>query len=396
MPGSRIRSRAVRTDGGAHLAVADEGAIVSRLRLLVIGIGANIWPFHQRGVDAIGATVVGVTDARHEAATTSAAELGCRSVDTVDELLGIEADVAVILAPHPFHADLAIRCLEAGLDVLCEKPISENVADADRMVQAARETGRLLALAFQQRTRAEVVRARQVVAEGSIGEIQRVEVLATWPRRHSYFETGPWRATWQGEGGGILVNQGQHDLDLLCHLAGAPSSVVGRTSATFHGNETEDTATALLGWANGAAGTVHVSTAEDDEPQRIEITGTSGRIRIRPGRLEIWRMTLDMRTWAASPGDPYERPTATGPEVYEGGGGTHREIYQNLAAAIDAGAPLVASGDDALAAIELANAITYSSAMGREVSLPLDRVGYADLLDRLRSSARAGVASEMR
>ena len=369
---------------------------MSELRLAVIGVGANIWPFHARGIDAIGARVVGVMDARPSAAQARALELGCPAADTLDDLLRIDADAAVILAPHPSHALLAIRCLEAGLHVLCEKPLSDSVVDADRMVLAARRAGRLLAVAFQQRTRSEVVTARCLVAGGSIGEVQRVDVLATWPRRHAYFATGPWRATWLGEGGGILVNQGQHDLDLLCHLAGSPSTVVGRTSTAFHGNETEDTATALLGWPNGASGTVHVSTAEDDEPQRIEITGTGGRIRIRPGRLEVWRASEDMRAWAASPGDPYERPSASGPEVHEGDGGTHLEVYLNLAAALEAGEPLVASGDDALAAIELANAITLSSALGREVSFPLDRSAYADLLDRLRTNSRASVPGYLR
>jgi predicted dehydrogenase len=120
--------------------------------------------------------------------------------------------------------------------------------------------------------------------------------VATWPRRTSYFATAPWRGTWRGEGGGILINQGQHNLDTLCFVADQPSAVTAITRNAIHPTETEDTAHAMLRWANGAVGGVHLSSAEVDVPMRIEVTGTAGRLRVLPGRLEAYRNDMDSAT----------------------------------------------------------------------------------------------------
>jgi predicted dehydrogenase len=169
----------------------------------------------------------------------------------------------------------------------------------------------------------------------------------------------------------VLVNQGPHDLDLLCLLAGLPAVVKARTRTALHPIETEDTVAALLEWESGALGSLHLSTAEADEPQRIELTGTAGRLRLRPGRLEVWRNALDMRAWANGPGDPYEPPAVDGPEVFTGEPPSHVALYRNFVAALEGAESLVASGASALAEVELANALLLSGRLGREVRLPL-------------------------
>src|SRR5262249_11675292 len=158
--------------------------------------------------------------------------LGAEACVSLDELLGYGADLAVVLVPHRAHADVVEQCLARGHNVLVEKPLAVSPAEAYRMSAVADK--KLLAVAYQQRTRTEVLRARQVVRCGGLGRIQRVDLLATWPRRTSYFQTAPWRGTWSGEGGGVLVNQGQHDLDVLCFVAGVPSAVVARTATVIH------------------------------------------------------------------------------------------------------------------------------------------------------------------
>jgi predicted dehydrogenase len=228
-----------------------------------------------------------------------------------------------------------------------------------------------------------------VVDSGSLGELRRLDVLATWPRRSSYFRTAPWRATWAGEGGGIVINQGQHDLDLACWLAGPPQAVFAKTSSAMHGLEVEDTALALLEWPSGAMGTVRLSTAEHDERQRMEATFTQGRLRITPGRLELRRDEVDFRDYADDGGDPYAAPASGPVEVIPGGGGTHVELYRNLARAIAGEEALLAPGHEAAGAVELANAIVMSAELGREVRLPLDRERYARLLHDLRQPAAA-------
>ncbi|MBO0684996.1 MAG: Gfo/Idh/MocA family oxidoreductase, partial [Candidatus Dormibacteraeota bacterium] len=233
---------------------------VPPLRVVVAGAGASIFAAHRRGLAAIAATVVGVQDTDWDRACRVAGEFGCPAHRDVAGLLAEPADLAVITAPHPAHAELALASLRAGRHVLVEKPIAVQVAEADAMVAEADRCGLVLAVAFQQRTRPEVREARRLVGEGFLGELQRADLLGTWPRRHSYFETAPWRGSWRREGGGVLVNQGQHDLDLLCHLAGAPARVAGWTRTRLHPVETEDTAEAMLEWAGGALGSIHIST----------------------------------------------------------------------------------------------------------------------------------------
>jgi predicted dehydrogenase len=359
------------------------------LRVVVLGAGANVWQLHEPALRDIGAEVVAVHDVDQVAAQRVAATLGCAVAADLGELLRHDADLAVVMTSHVHHAELAIACLRAGRHVLVEKPMAVTAGEADAMVAEAARAGRLLAVTVQQRTRGEVRIAKRLLDTGSLGELQRFDALATWPRRSSYFRTAPWRATWAGEGGGILINQGQHDLDLLCWLAGPPATVVARTSSAMHGREVEDTATALLEWPGGATGTVRLSTAEHDERQRIEATFTGGRLRLTLCRLELRRSEVDFREYAAADGDPYAPPATGSVEVIPGGGGTHVEIYRNVARALAGEEALLSPGHEAAAAVELANAIVMSAQLRMEVRLPLDRERYARLLHDLRQPAAA-------
>ena len=329
--------------------------------------------------------MVGVHDVDHERACLVAEELGCPAYEDVATLLRAGADVAVILTPHPFHADQTVECLRAGHHVLVEKPIADEVAAADRMVAEAERAGLLLAVALQHRSRREVVEARRLIADGALGELQHLSLLATWPRPAAYFALAPWRGTWRGEGGGILINQGQHDLDLLCHLAGGPPArVVGWTRARLHAIEVEDTGDALAEWPDGAAGSIHISTAEANEDQRIEVVGTGGRLRVRRGRLEVYRNAVDFREYAATAANAYEPPAVEAMPPLEGGDGGHVAVYRNLVAAMAGTEPLLAPGREGAWPLELANAIVLSAATNAEVRLPLDRAAYSDLLARRR------------
>jgi predicted dehydrogenase len=359
---------------------------MSGLRVVVIGAGANVCRLHLWGISAIGATVVAVQDADDARARTTAAVLGCAAEPSVEALLKHDADLAVILAPHPFHAELAVACLRAGRHVLVEKPIAVTPAEADLMCAAARATGRRLAVAFQQRTRTEVIKARELISKGALGIVHRVELVSSWPRRSSYFNTAPWRGSWRGEGGGILINQGQHDLDLLCHLAGAPAAVTARTRTMIQPVPTEDTVAALAEWPDGALGSISITSAAADETQRIEITGSTGRLRLRPGRLRLWRNRNDFREYWASDGDPYEAPEQAPTAGWDGTGGTHVELYQNVAAALSEVDPWVASGEDAAQALELAAALIMSGQTQHRVELPVDREAYTTMLSALRAN----------
>jgi predicted dehydrogenase len=363
---------------------------MSGVRAVVIGAGANVARSHLRALEAIGADVVGLYDVHRERLEAVAETSGHRAFTDLGDLLKQPVDLAIVVAPHPFHADLALDCLEAGLHVLVEKPIADQVAQADRMRTEAERRGRILAVALQHRARPDVQAARRLIRSGAIGEIQRADLLATWPRRATYFQVAPWRGTWRGEGGGILLNQGQHDLDVLFHLVGVPHRVMGWTRTRVHAIETEDTAVALVEWDSGAIGSIHLSTCEADQSQRIELTGTAGRLRLSMGRLEVVRNSVDFRDFVASPGDAFGQPETgiweTVEDVAQPLLDGHTAVYRNLVQALSGKSALLAPASEAITALEVANAIALSSATSAEVTLPLDRGAYAAFLAARRVS----------
>ena len=360
-------------------------------RFAVIGVGANVFNMHAPALRSADIEIVGVCDVNLQAAERQAEHLGCPYFADHRELLAaVHPDAAAILAPHPFHPSIAIDCLAAGAHVLVEKPIAVHVAEADRMIDAARQAGRLLAVNLQHRTRGEVRTARQLIESGRLGQIQRVEMVAIWTRTASYYAQAGWRGTWQGEGGGVLMNQSPHTLDLICHLIGQPSRVVAWNRTLFHAIETEDTSLAMLEWADGALGTLLVSTAQAGEPERLEIGGTRGVLQLSRGGLQLMAADTDLRTFLAESPDPFGKPVLEPQHVtLEPGSGDHAAIYANFLDAIAHGTPLVADGAEGRMSLELANALIYSSMTNTQVTLPLDRAAYRQLLDELRRGALA-------
>jgi predicted dehydrogenase len=361
---------------------------MSSLRAVILGAGGTVAQSHIKAINATGGEVAAVQDVVPERAEQVAEQVGSRAVVDLDEALRVPADMVAVTAPHPVHAPLVIAALEAGRHVLVEKPIADGVEQADEMLDAARRTGRLLGVALQHRTRREVQAALSFVRSSGLGQLQRVDLIGNWPRRRSYFTVAPWRGTWRGEGGGVLINQGQHDLDLLTFLAGPPSRVVGWTRTRIHSIETEDTAVAMLEWSSGAVGSLHLSTCEVDESQRLEMTGTAGRLRLLHSGLDTVRNEMDFRVFIDTPGSPFGGPAALPAEHTEGGPLDHTLIYRNFAEAIAGREPLIAPAEDGVATLELANAVVYSSAIGEPVTLPLDRGAYSDFLREKRNSAQ--------
>ena len=363
-------------------------------RVVAIAAGSHIFgAAHAPALEDAGAEVVGLYDLHRPGAEATAEGRGWPVVDTLDELLALDADLAVIASPHPLHAELAERALAAGMHVLVEKPLAARPSEARRIAEAARAAGRVVAVALQHRFRAEVVAARSIVATGGIGDLQRAVVVATYPKRASYYTAAPWRGTWAGEGGGVLLNQGQHDLDTLVHVAGMPSRVVGMARTRVLPIETEDTVEAMLEWSAGAVGSVHVTSAASDPPNRIELHGTRGSLRILPGALEVTRHPEDFREFSAAEGgafDPYPRGETL---TQTGGGGTHAEIYADLFAALADGSAPRATAEDAIPALDLTAAIILSSERDAAVALPLDVAAYDVLLDHHVSAATAGATA---
>lgn len=363
----------------------------SPLRHVIVGIGAGILSAHLPALQQLSTmTVVGGSDVNSTIGAARAQELGCPFfADHRQMLAATQPDVTVILTPHPFHAAISIDALKAGSHVLVEKPMAVQVREADAMIAAAQQNQRLLAVNFQQRFRPEVEAARHLIMSGRLGEIQRVTQVEPWLRTVAYYKSAGWRGTWQGEGGGVLMNQAPHSLDLLCHLVGLPKRVVAWNRTLRHSIEVEDTSMAMLEWANGALGTIFFSTAEAG-PRRIEIVGTGGILTIHEdGTLRFQRYEPDLVEHIVHSPERFAAPAIVDEPITLGHGlGKHIEVYQDFHRALREGTPVRADGVEGRMSLELANAIIYSSYTGAPVELPLDRAGYAALLAELQAGTR--------
>lgn len=356
------------------------------LRYALIGVGAGILNSHRPVLALPMVDLVAVSDINVAKGQQRAEELHCAFYRDYQQMLTeTRPDVVVLLTPPFLHASMAVDCFAAGCHVLTEKPMAIQVAEADTMIEAAQSSQRLLGVIFQHRFRPEIMAARQLLQKGQLGKIQRVELTAVWTRPTSYYALAPWRATWSGEGGGVVTNQASHNLDLLCYLLGSPKRVFAWTRRLLHQIETEDTIHALLEWPEGALGSLHISTAEADEPERLKIVGTKGLLEIGRGKLSVQALDLDMDEYARETQNPYAQPERT-PTVIalESGKGDHIAVYRQFHEAIFAHTREYCTGEQARQELELANAIIYSSYQHCEVELPLDRPAYASLLADLQ------------
>jgi predicted dehydrogenase len=368
------------------------GEHMPRLRYALIGAGASIISHHLEALACLpGSQIVGMADVNAEPGAQHAAQVGCPFFLDHRKLLAVlTPDVVVICTPHPLHGSLALDCFAAGAHVLVEKPIAVEVAEAEMMIAAADAAGRLLAVNFQERFRPAVEAAHQLIAAGELGKLGRVLCVEPWFRTAAYYRTATWRGTWSGEGGGVLMNQAPHTLDRLCYLAGSPATVWGWTRTLRHAIETEDTAQAMLVYPNGAPGYLEVSTLEAGTPPQMQIVGDLMALEFRGETLHISRFTPSLSAFSANSSEKFAAPPTRveryePPEGVAAGGEGHLAVHRDLREAILTGRAPRCDGRDALASLELANAITLSSFTGQPTSLPLDRSAYSALLADLRA-----------
>lgn len=362
------------------------------LRYVGIGVAGAVFPSHRDAIQATGGELVAVCDVNAEAGQARADEYGCAFYTDHETMLRQEnPDIAIIATPHPFHKKLAEDCLNFGCDVLVEKPLAVTMEEADAMVETARETGKTLAVNFQQRFRPEIRAAKKVLDEDRLGKILRVELVAVWNRTPAYYRSGGWRGTWRGEGGGILMNQAPHDLDLLCFLLGAPSRVLALTRTLLHDISVEDTAQAVVEWESGALGSLHFSTAEAGLPWKLDVLGTRGLLQIGSGSATLGTFEEDLRdAMQSTKASAIEPPMTAQALKLEDGAGDHRAVHRNFVAARRGDEPLSCDGDEARCSLQLANAMILSSYREKPVTLPIDRREYSQLLQELRESERDG------
>jgi len=301
-------------------------------------------------------------------------------------------DAVIIATPHYQHTSLGIAALKEGLHVMVEKPISAHKADAERLIAAHRARPELVfAGMFQLRAEPRYLKIRNLLQSGELGQVIRMSwIMTDWFRTEAYYASGGWRATWKGEGGGVLLNQCLHNLDVLQWLLGMPSMVRGFCQlGRFHEIEVEDNVTAYLEFPNGASGTFVSSTGEAPGTNRFEIAGTRGKLVLENNRLLFTRNESDALQFSKTAKLGFAKPDVWNVEIpFENAANGHAILIQNFVNAILQQEPLIAPGAEGIHSVELANVILYSSLLAQDVKLPMDGVAYERKLNELIASSK--------
>jgi predicted dehydrogenase len=328
-------------------------------------------------------------------ATSSPAKMekhkSVRVFQTAEELINSGAVDAVIIAtPHYSHTTQGVAALKKGLHVMVEKPISVHKADCERLLAARQNQRQVLAAMFQLRAEPRYQKLKKLITQGELGEIVRVSwIITDWFRTEAYYASGGWRATWKGEGGGALLNQCPHQLDLMHWLCGAPSKIQGFCQfGRYHNIEVEDNVTVYFEYPNRATGLFVTSTGESPGTNRFEIAGQRGKIVLENGRMTFTRNESSMSEFSRDAKTGFARPEVWNIDIpFENATLAHAVVMQNFVDAILDDVPLLAPAADGLHSVEFANAALFSSWTGQAVTLPLDAKAYeAKLQEKIAES----------
>jgi predicted dehydrogenase len=281
----------------------------------------------------------------------------------------------IIATPHYSHPQVAIEALPHGIHVLVDKPLAVHVADGRRMLAAHHDKTLRFGVMFQERSRSLYVTIKAMIQGDVLGEIRRVHWIVTdWFRSQAYYQSSSWRATWKGEGGGLLINQCPHNLDLLQWFVGLPVRVTAHiTLGKYHPIEVEDEVHAFLEYANGATGVFIASTGEAPGTNRLEIVGEKGKLVLEQGKLTFFENAIETSVFSRTTQDLFARPPYQERAIpVTGEGEGHAGVLKNFRDAILDGVPLLAPAEEAPASLELGNAMLLSGLLHRPVDMPLD------------------------
>lgn len=275
---------------------------------------------------------------------------------------------------------------------MVEKPVSSHKADAERLIAAHRKCpGVVFGGMFQLRTEPRYLKIQKLIRDGELGQIVRVNWINTdWFRTEAYYAGSNWRATWKGEGGGVLLNQCLHNLDTLQWLCGMPARVRGFCQlGRFHQVEVEDQVTAYLEWANDATGIFISSTGEAPGTNRFEIVGTRGTLVLENNKLVCLRNEADMVEFSKTAQQGFVKPNVQRWEIpFENTATPHAMMVQNFVNAILDGEPLIAPGEEGIHSVELANVMVYSSLLNQTLELPMNGAAWEEKLNQLIAESK--------
>jgi predicted dehydrogenase len=366
------------------------------VRLGIIGLG-NIAGQHIENITSGQVPDCEVAALCSRQPSELAAELNIPHYNDYQALLDSGTCDAVLIATPTFsHAPIGIAALRAGLHVLMEKPIGLSVLEGEQLI-AAQQAGQAFGMMLNQRTDPVFIAMRNCIQQNTLGEITRTHwTMTNWFRPEIYFSVSDWRATWRGEGGGLLVNQCIHNLDIFQWLCGMPSSVrafcrFGR----YHDIEVEDEATAYLEYPNGASGVFIGSTGEAPGSNRLEIVGDKGSLSFDGEKLLLTENVTATSEYSRQTSDMFGMPdTNTRDITPDRSVNQHAIVVSNFVDAVLGRGELLAPATEGINSLALANSMLMSSWEERTVFLPLDSKAYQQCLDKRLATSELRVKTD--
>ena len=370
---------------------------MSKIKLGIIGMG-NMGRGHAKNIregKCPEVELVAVAD-RKEECRAWVKENGFENAicfESAEEMMdsGL-VDSVLIAIPHYDHPKYAIMAMKKGIHVMCEKPAGVYTKQVQEMNKVAEESDVVFGMMFNQRTNHIYRKAKELVASGKYGSLRRVNwLITTWYRPQAYYDSGDWRATWAGEGGGVLLNQCPHQLDLLQWICGLPVKVhafmqIGK----WHDIEVEDDVTAYLEFENGATGCFITSTGDACGTNRLEIQLDAAKIVIDKDDITVWEFEVSEPEFSKTNEKPFGKmPTTQMTPETDGKNEQHSGVLNSFAGAILRGEPLIADGTEGINGLMLSNAMHLSAWTNATVTLPIDEdLYYEELMKRVKTSRR--------
>ncbi len=369
---------------------------MDKVRLGIIGYG-NMGTTHGNNVssekcpDIILTAIADIKEARIEAAKEKFGDSVSYYNNAIEMLESGKINACLIAVPHYDHTTLAIECMKRGIHVMVEKPAGVYTKQVEEMNEEAKKHPEVVfGMMFNQRTNSLYQKMRELVKSGKYGQIRRTNWLITnWYRSQAYYDSGDWRATWAGEGGGVLLNQCPHQLDLWQWICGMPVKVLAKLKyGKWHNIEVEDDVTAFVEYENGATGAFITTTGDGCGTNRFEVQMDKAKLVVENGKLRVWEFEMTEQEFSAI----NQRPFASIPtkeididiEVKET---SHTGVMNAFADKILGKGELVADGSEGINGLTLSNAMHLSDFLGKEVKLPIDADLYKEeLMKRVKNS----------
>lgn len=300
-------------------------------------------------------------------------------------------DAVLIATPHYFHPEYVIYALEHGLHAISEKPAGVYTKQVREMNEVAEKSDKTFAIMFNQRTNCIYRKLHEMIQSGELGRMKRVNwIITDWYRNQSYYDAAGWKATWDGEGGGVLLNQCPHQIDLLQWLCGMPVKVRAFChEAKWHDIEVEDDVTAYMEFENGATGVFVTTTADAPGTNRLELTFEMGKIVCEDGKLVFDKLSENVSEFCKTEKEGFKKPECTRIEVETDGlNEQHVGVLKAFADHILKGTPLVAEGIEGIRGLTLSNAMHLSSWLDRTIELPFDEDLFLTELNKKRATSK--------